>query len=374
MKKNIKRNKKILKINFIKIVLFLFILWGVLYVPLKVKHFSLMRGEVKASERFNENLEYINDFKNIKASYKNLYGNEDKLVEIDKLIKNIEKNLSKKGANEVENQILELKAKVNDLSAINERELEEYFNSINDGSVNNFSNNEKVEEDRLMNEYSSLFEEKKYNLAKEKLDELSNYINETKKVANKRKINETYEEKSNENASLRELKDIKGVLIVNKEYGLPDTYLPGESTEARTAFENMKTDASKEGIYLNAFSTYRSYWSQNRIYENYVANYGQDPTDTFSAKPGFSEHQTGLAFDIGGADRSLWAEENFKYTQEAEWLKNNCTKYGFILRYPEGKEWITGYMHESWHFRYVGVEHSKNFENSDLTLEEYLGL
>lgn len=374
MKKNIKRNKKILKINFIKIVLFLFILWGVLYVPLKVKHFSLMRGEVKASERFNENLEYINDFKNIKVSYKNLYGNEDKLAEIDELIKNIEKNLSKKGANEVENQILELKAKVNDLSAINERELEEYFNSINDGSVNNFSNNEKAEEDRLMNEYSSLFQEKKYNLAKEKLDELSNYINETKKVANKRKINETYEEKSNENASLREPKSIKGVLIVNKEYGLPDTYLPGEDTEARTAFENMKADASKEGIYLNAFSTYRSYWSQNRIYENYIANYGQDPTDTFSAKPGFSEHQTGLAFDIGGADRSLWAEENFKYTQEAEWLKNNCTKYGFILRYPEGKEWITGYMHESWHFRYVGVDHSKNFKNSDLTLEEYLGL
>lgn len=369
-----KSYKKILKLNFIKIVLFLFVLWGAIYVPLKVKHFSLMRGEVKASERFNENLEYINDFKNIKVSYKNLYGSEDKLVEIDELIKSIEKNLSKKDANDVENQILELKAKVNDLSAVNERELEEYFNNINDVSLNNFNDNEKAEVDRLINEYSSLFAEKKYTLAKEKLDGLSNYINETKKVANARKINKTYEEKSNEDASLRELKDIKGVLIVNKEYGLPDTYLPGESTEARTAFEKMKADASKEGIYLNAFSTYRSYWSQNRLYENYVSNYGQDPTDTFSAKPGFSEHQTGLAFDIGGVDRSLWAEENFKYTAEAEWLKNNCTKYGFILRYPEGKEWKTGYMHESWHFRYVGVEHSKNFENSDLTLEEYLGL
>ena len=274
----------------------------------------------------------------------------------------------------MENQILELKSKINDLSALNERELEEYFNTINDKGLNNFTDSEKEQVNKYINEYSDLFEDKKYKLSKEKLDELSNYIDETKKVANARRINETYEAKSNENASLREPKYINGILIVNKEYGLPDTYLPGESTDARTAFENMKADAAKEGIYLNAFSTYRSYWSQNRLYNNYVANYGQDPTDTFSAKAGFSEHQTGLAFDIGGVDRSLWAEENFKYTEEAKWLKENCTKYGFILRYPEGKEWVTGYMHESWHFRYIGTEHSKNFEGNDLTLEEYLGL
>ncbi|MDZ7543544.1 D-alanyl-D-alanine carboxypeptidase family protein, partial [Clostridium perfringens] len=144
--------------------------------------------------------------------------------------------------------------------------------------------------------------------------------------------------------------------IVNKEFGLPDSSAPGESTEARKAFESMKADAGREGIYLNAFSTYRSYWSQDRLYWSYVSTYGQDPTDTFSAKPGFSEHQTGLAFDIGGLDQSLWAKDDFKYTKEAEWLKNNSYKYGFILRYPEGKEWKTGYMHESWHFRYIGVE------------------
>lgn len=374
MKENKKKYRKKSRLNFIKIVIFLFILWIALYIPIKAKHFSLIRREAKASERFNENLQYINDFKDLKISYKNLYGNEDSIDEIEELVKSIEEKISNKVTDEVENQILELKAKVNDLSAINERELEEYFNSINDGSLNNFNDNEKDEVDKLINEYSSLFEEKKYNLAKEKLDDLSNYINETKKVANARKINETYEEKSNEDASLREPKYINGVLVVNKEYGLPDTFLPGESKEARAAFEKMKADAAEEGIYLNAFSTYRSYWSQSRLYNNYVANYGQDPTDTFSAKPGFSEHQTGLAFDIGGVDRSLWAEEDFKYTEEAEWLKKNCTKYGFILRYPEDKEWVTGYMHESWHFRYIGVEHSKNFENSDLTLEEYLGL
>lgn len=374
MKKNIKRTRKKSRPNFIKIVIFLVILWSFIYVPIKFQYFSLIRKEVKASERFNENIEYINDFKNLKISYSNLYGNEESLKELNELIKSIESKLSNKFTEEVENQILELKSKINDLSALNERELEEYFNTINDKGLNNFTDSEKEQVNKYINEYSDLFEDKKYKLSKEKLDELSNYIDETKKVANARRINETYEAKSNENASLREPKYINGILIVNKEYGLPDTYLPGESTDARTAFENMKADAAKEGIYLNAFSTYRSYWSQNRLYNNYVANYGQDPTDTFSAKAGFSEHQTGLAFDIGGVDRSLWAEENFKYTEEAKWLKENCTKYGFILRYPEGKEWVTGYMHESWHFRYIGTEHSKNFEGNDLTLEEYLGL
>ena len=370
MKKKL-RNKRF---RFIKVILFIFILWIVLYIPIKVKHFTLIRNEVKAGEIFNENLETIQYFKDIKSNYSNFYGDENKLAEIKTLIQSIEDNLSNGVTIEVENLVLELKSKVNDLSASNERELEEYFNSITEGSIKNFNDEESNEVNKIINEYNTLFSDKNYKLAKEKLDELNQYINETKKIANKRKIDETYEEKASEDASIREPKYINGILLVNKEFGLPDTFAPGESTEAREAFEKMKSDAANEGIYLNAFSTYRSYWSQDRLYSNYVANYGQDPTDTFSAKAGFSEHQTGLAFDIGGVDRSLWAEEDFKYTEEAKWLKNNCTKYGFILRYPEGKEWITGYMHESWHFRYIGVNDSKNFENSDLTLEEYLGV
>ncbi|MBU5456185.1 M15 family metallopeptidase [Caproiciproducens sp. MSJ-32] len=223
-------------------------------------------------------------------------------------------------------------------------------------------------------EFENLYKDKKYNEARSVLQTLRVYIEDNKKLANKRKIDEVYEENSLQAPSLREPKYINGILIVNKEYGLPDTYSPGEDPEAREAFERMKADATKEGIYLNAFSTYRSYYTQETLYNNYVYTYGQSSTDTFSARPGFSEHQTGLAFDIGGVDRSLWAQEDFKYTKEANWLKENCYKYGFILRYPEGKEWKTGYMHESWHFRYIGVEHSINFANSDLTLEEYLGL
>ena len=368
------KKKKKAKFNFIRMVLFLLSLWTIIYIPIKFKYFSLMRREVKASERFSENLESINEFKSLKNSYLNLYGDKEALTEIEELINGIESKLSNEFTNEVQTLILELKSKVNDLSAKNEIELEEYFNNINDDELKSFIDSEKEEINEFINDYNSLFKEKKYKLAKEKLDDLKYYIDETKKVAYTRKRDETYEEKSNEDASLRVPKYINGILLVNKENGLPDTFLPGEDEEARAAFEQMKADAAEEGIYLNAFSTYRSYWTQNRLYNNYVANYGQDPTDTFSAKAGFSEHQTGLAFDIGGLDRSLWSDFDFKYTEEAEWLKNNCTKYGFILRYPEGKEWVTGYMHESWHFRYIGVEHSKNFENNDLTLEEYLGV
>lgn len=375
MKKNkINRKKQMLKRRIITLTILGVIIGVFLYAPIKFKHFSLLNSEVKASERFSLQMEAINDYKYIKDSFNNIYTTDEKLNEVSAYMENIEKNISNGITETLEKLISDLKSKINDLSVSNQIELENMFNDINEDNLQGFSEEEMNKVNELTDEYNQLFSEKKYKQAKETLTSLINYINETKKVANERRIKETYEEKSNEDASLREPKYINEILIVNKEFGLPDSFAPGESTEARQAFENMKADAANEGIYLNAFSTYRSYWSQNRLYWNYVSNYGQDPTDTFSAKPGFSEHQTGLAFDIGGVDRSLWAEEDFKYTDEAKWLKENCYKYGFILRYPEGKEWKTGYMHESWHFRYIGVEHSKNFKDSDLTLEEYLGL
>ena len=368
------RRRKMLRRRIISLTIFGVIIGLFLYTPIKIKHFSLLHSEAEASERFSLQMEAINDYKSIKESFNNIYTTDEKINEINKFIENIEKNLSEGITEELESLISNLKSKINELSASNQIELENMFNDINEDNLKGFSEEEMNKVNELTDEYNQLFSEKKYKQAKETLNSLINYINETKKVANERRIKETYEEKSNEDASLREPKYINGILIVNKEFGLPDSFAPGEGAEARRAFENMKADAANEGIYLNAFSTYRSYWSQNRLYWNYVSNYGQDPTDTFSAKPGFSEHQTGLAFDIGGVDRSLWAEEDFKYTDEAKWLKDNSYKYGFILRYPEGKEWKTGYMHESWHFRYIGVDHSKNFKDSDLTLEEYLGL
>lgn len=168
---------------------------------------------------------------------------------------------------------------------------------------------------------------------------------------------------------------IKGILLANKHYPLPQNYAPGESKEARAAFEAMKKAAKKEGLDLHAFSTYRDFARQQVLYEGYVAKDGQQAADRYSARPGFSEHQTGLAFDIGEVGQEQhWASASFGATAGGKWLKANAHKYGFILRYPEGAENLTGYMHESWHFRYVGAEAATEIFKKGLTLEQYLGV
>ncbi|MCM3638326.1 M15 family metallopeptidase [Sporosarcina luteola] len=168
---------------------------------------------------------------------------------------------------------------------------------------------------------------------------------------------------------------INGILIANKKYPLPRTYAPGESTEARAAFDEMAAEAKLSGINLTAFSTYRSYDYQVTLYERYVNKDGVEAADRYSARPGYSEHQTGLAFDIGEVNyEKYWASFKFGETEAGKWVAANAYRYGFILRYPVGKEDITGYRHESWHFRYVGKEIAEEIFKRNITLEEYLGL
>lgn len=170
---------------------------------------------------------------------------------------------------------------------------------------------------------------------------------------------------------------VDGILVANKDYGLPSDYAPEsgkEDTEAMQAFNEMKKAAKKDGLEINVRSGYRSYDTQFQLYNNYVARDGKKAADRYSSVPGFSEHQTGLALDISNGSYQKSIGEWFDKTPQAKWLYENAYKYGFILRYPKGKENITGYMYESWHYRYVGKEHSKNFKMNDLTLEEYLGL
>ncbi|WP_271853564.1 M15 family metallopeptidase [Planococcus maritimus] len=168
---------------------------------------------------------------------------------------------------------------------------------------------------------------------------------------------------------------VKGILLANKQHPLPETYAPGENAEARAAFDSMAQAAAKDGLQLTAFSTYRAFDRQKQLYDGYVAKDGQAAADRYSARPGFSEHQTGLAFDIGEAGQEQhWASASFGGTAGGKWVKENAHNYGFILRYPEGKEQITGYMHESWHFRYVGKEAATAIYKQNITLEEYLGI
>lgn len=166
---------------------------------------------------------------------------------------------------------------------------------------------------------------------------------------------------------------ISDLLIASKRYPLPADFAPGEDPEARAAFEELNAAAVLEGYTFNAFSTYRSYDRQVELYANYVSRDGKEAADTYSARPGYSEHQTGLAFDIGEVgNEQFFADEGFGTTAAGQWLEKNAHKYGFIMRYPEGKEDVTGYMHESWHFRYVGKDIAKDIYKNKSTLEEYL--
>ncbi|GKV68278.1 hypothetical protein NCCP2716_07760 [Sporosarcina sp. NCCP-2716] len=168
---------------------------------------------------------------------------------------------------------------------------------------------------------------------------------------------------------------VNGILIANKKHPLPEKFAPGENKEARDAFEEMAAEAKLSGYNLTAFSTFRSFEYQVTLYTRYADRDGQEAADRYSARPGYSEHQTGLAFDIGEVNHEKhWASESFGQTEAGKWLQVNAHRYGFILRYPKNKENITGYMHEAWHFRYVGKEVADEIFKENSTLEEYLGL
>ena len=168
------------------------------------------------------------------------------------------------------------------------------------------------------------------------------------------------------------------LILVNKFNYLDEDYVPdlvdidseygdwGSLTPvAYEAFKVMVDAAAEDDIKLFSCSPYRSYELQYSLYHRYGERDGYDEADTYSARPGSSEHQTGLAIDINAADD--W----FNDTEEAKWLADNAYKYGFILRYPKGKEYITGYQYESWHYRYVGKEVAKYIYDHDITFEEY---
>ena len=161
-----------------------------------------------------------------------------------------------------------------------------------------------------------------------------------------------------------------GILVVNKTYLVTSKYNPnGLLKEFTDNYNKMKADALKEGIGLSVISGFRSYNRQNQIYNNYLKNDKKENVDKYSARPGSSEHQTGLAADINSLS------QGFINTKEGKWLNDNCYKYGFIIRYPKGKENYTGYIYEPWHIRYVGDLAKTLYNDGDwITLEEYFGI
>lgn len=173
------------------------------------------------------------------------------------------------------------------------------------------------------------------------------------------------------------------IVLVNKNYKLPNDYVPNDlelisnfyanenkylRKEAKEAFEKLSSDASKLGYRIIATSTYRDYNYQEKLYNEYVKDKGIDYADKCSARPGHSEHQTGLAVDVMGSNNDY---DEFEKAIEFNWMKNNAHKYGFVLRYPEDKTKITGFKYEPWHYRYVGKTVAKVIYEKKITLEEY---
>jgi D-alanyl-D-alanine carboxypeptidase len=159
------------------------------------------------------------------------------------------------------------------------------------------------------------------------------------------------------------------VLIANKSYTLPADYGPGDLTpECRAAFETMRAAAAAEGLSLWVRSGYRAYWTQQNLDNRYCAMDGVAAADTYSARPGHSEHQTGLAIDVNSV------ENEFAYTAEGKWLAAHAHEYGFIIRYAKDKEDVTGYIYEPWHVRYLGEELAAEVYDSGLCLEEFFGI
>lgn len=162
---------------------------------------------------------------------------------------------------------------------------------------------------------------------------------------------------------------VNGVLVANKTYALPSDYNPGELlSECQEAFDTLQAAAAQENLSIWISSGFRSYSLQESLYTRYSAADGQAAADRYSARPGHSEHQSGLAIDLNTITQS------FANTAEGKWIAENCWKYGFILRYPKEKEAQTGYMYEPWHIRYVGLEAAEEIFKSGLCLEEYYGI
>jgi D-alanyl-D-alanine carboxypeptidase len=181
------------------------------------------------------------------------------------------------------------------------------------------------------------------------------------------------------------------LVLVDRERNLPEGWAPTgmvtpatawartDSTERRLlrpeaarALDALSAAAARAGVPIIGISAFRSQGSQQQVYDRYVQTDGEATARTFSAAPGHSEHQTGLAVDVSGADGTCPTEPCFGATPQAAWLAQHASEFGFVVRYPAGKEAITTYTAEPWHLRYVGIDAARAMQRSGLTLDEYL--
>ena len=258
-------------------------------------------------------------------------------------------------------------------------------NEVIDKTNNN--KKEDTEKEKKLKELNNINKKVKYF----KMDNLDRYINYKNKNTDK-EIKQIIKD-VNMDLDKEPYKDmIKATnlnsinILVNKHNYLTEDYVPENLeninssyalsnmkmvSEAKNAFENLSKDASKQNLKVIAMSTYRSYEYQVDLYNRYVKTDGKEAADTYSGRPGNSEHQTGLAVDVYNVKESY---TNFEKTKEYTWMQDNAYKYGFILRFPKDKENETGYEFESWHYRYVGLEVAKYIKEHNISFEEYCAI
>lgn len=198
------------------------------------------------------------------------------------------------------------------------------------------------------------------------------------------------ENQDNEEESAEDNKDETIIALVNKEYSLGEEYVPDdlvpvdvptvlENPEvnqlrevAADALKSMFEEAKKSDVYLHARSGYRSYQTQVQLFQNYSDKHGEEAANRYSARPGQSEHQTGLVMDVTSESVNYQLTESFGETKEGKWLSEHAHESGFIIRYPKNGEDITGYIYEPWHIRYLGIEMATKVYKSGRTYEEYV--
>lgn len=244
-----------------------------------------------------------------------------------------------------------------------------FISSLDDDEENYF------ESHKYIPFLTSIIESKYFIKDKYKLyiDNYDKYKDNTIEVVNTNTHLEYYTNISEVDMSKDEL------MLVNKFHQLDEEYEPSDLEKvtigygylrknANDALNKMNEDAKKNEINLYVTSSHRPFDMQKRVYDNYVLSDGVEEADEYSARPGHSEHQTGLAVDFikqGGSFRTFYQSDDFT------WLIDNAYKYGFILRYPENKEDITGFIYESWHYRYVGLEVAEYIHENKITFDEY---
>lgn len=388
-------------ITFISIIIFIILIICLFYyfnlyerIRLKIKGYSIKEQNI-----------IINKVDNLNTIYKNNYIPElyDILNNKDMKKNNIEKYISYYQKNNIEgnkvifmvNNNLENEQYSDKLYNIitcenyDKTNLEKYIDYINNYlNQDNYScisvitlaeNDIKLE---YNDELAELLKEKYF--IKSNINRYLDYKNKNNNLSNEdiiRNVNANID--YNFYTNIKSSDTSKGkLMIVNKYYNLSSSY-KGDlvetgnysinsnykmDREAFDAYKKLYEDAVKNNLHIKIRSAYRSYFDQQYIYNGYVARDGKAESDRYSARAGHSEHQTGLAIDISAAS-DLWGD--FSKTQEFTWMKDNSYKYGFILRYPKDKEYITGYMYEPWHYRYVGVDVAKYIYENNITYDEY---